>query len=218
MSSFIDNSTFMDAVVEQAPYGWVQRTITSVLEIFLIFIYISYLRRYKRYLRVMHLSSPRHLSTKPADKILHKWRRLSHIFTIITLCTYCIQGGNICLNSWSVYSTPLSCDIYQKFSVWFYHLGKFSLYMVLVLRIKVVFNASRFHFFVTYMVRVLYVLLAIYLIGATIGDFVFISASKIYTNREQNIFYCSSDGLVLWGLLSKYVLFYFIMYCIDEKI
>ena len=55
------------------------------------------------------------------------------------------------------------CNIYQKLSVWLYHFGKFVLYIILVLRVKVVFNGSTFHQFVTKMVRIMYVLLAIFM-------------------------------------------------------
>ena len=190
------------------PYGWVQRIVSTLLELIMIIIFSTYLYHYSKYLQRAtnknnkHKNggnrSSRHLNLTHGELLILKWRKMCHILTMITLFTYCIQGLNYCFNSWSIYSSSISCNIYQKLSVWLYHFGKFCLYIILVLRIKVVFNDSTFHEFVAKMVRIMYVFLAIFIILATIGDLWTITATKQYTTN--NVFYCMLDDLVIWGL------------------
>ena len=190
----------------------------------MIIIFTTYLYHYYKYLKRGHnlngQTSHRHLNATHGEVLILKWRKMCHVLTMITLFTYCIQGLNYCFNSWSIYSSLISCNIYQKLSVWLYHFGKFCLYIILVLRIKVVFNESTFHQFVDKMVRIMYVLLAIFIIVATIGDLWTITATKQYTTNR--VFYCMLDDLVIWGLTgtdqSLYQLHVFIEVCTNSHL
>ena len=149
--------------------------------------------------------SERHLyrrsSRAAITKDTAKWRQLCHLFTLLVLSTYCIQGAHYVVNAWSLYPASFSCDAIEKISVILYHLGKTFLYSVLVLRIKIAFHGSTYMndgSCVRYSVLLITLLLLSFLLITMVGDAMYITGSRLQFDGAS---YCLLDAMPLWGLI-----------------
>ena len=173
------------AFVETNQYHWLNRIIALIVEIILIVLFLLHGYRMYRW----KVTEPK--STKKTvlqSRKIAKYKKLSHIFTILTLFLFAIQGGNYVLNVWSIYGEEASCDVIEIFSVFSYHCCKFSLYIVLILRIKVAFSESVYHQTIQKILYFVYIILMIYVVCTIYGDFNFIFGEQVYT--APNMFYC----------------------------
>eukprot|EP01084_Bolivina_argentea_P187579 323073_1 len=114
------------------------------------------------------------------------------------------MGANYALNIWSLYPTNISCDLIEIFSVFSYHLCKLSLYIVLILRIKVAFSESVYYDTIQKILYFLYMALLIYISLVLYGDFTAIKGDILYTST--NMYYCLLLPMPTWGIAAFLIL------------
>ena len=92
MSLKLFNTNF----VETNEYHWINRCISIVLESITVSLLLYH--GYRMYLwKFKGIPSTKKTTSNVAHNVA-KWRKLSHIFTIITLFSFCIMGGNYALS------------------------------------------------------------------------------------------------------------------------
>jgi len=171
----------------------------------MLVITVIYIYDFSRFARKMVHS--RNASKSSRDLITSGTRRLRqccHLATLLTLLTYCCQGGHYVVNAWSIYPSHWSCDVIEKISVMLYHLAKVGVYTILVLRVKIAFHGSTYMNdggIVQYTVYVIDFLLASFFVVAMVGDILEITGTLWTLHGDDTLYYCLLDELAIWGIV-----------------
>eukprot|EP01084_Bolivina_argentea_P194499 333717_1 len=185
-------------------YHWVQRILSVTLELMMIALFLFYAKDCFKFAK-KQLSKKRQISSKDIlTSGTIKFREISHVFTVLTLLTYCISGLMKVLNVWSLLSINISCTVFEIFSVLAYHFGKQFLYIVLLLRVKIAFHGSMFadNYIVKYISYLLYFLIFAFFMIAIFGDSLTITGFLTYSDDNPNIHYCELGELPTWGFMT----------------
>lgn len=91
-------SLFDTSFVKTNDYHWVNRSISIVLELITVGLFLYH--GYRMYLWKFKGIPATKKSTSNVAQNVAKWRKFSHIFTIITMLSFCIMGGNYALSTY----------------------------------------------------------------------------------------------------------------------
>eukprot|EP01084_Bolivina_argentea_P196503 336834_1 len=193
-----------DGFTHTSKYIVIDRTLSLILELIMIVIVTVYGVDVIKFARKMFKKKKKRVSSRDIlTRSSLKYRKACHLFSLLTLFIYSIQGGNYVLNAFSLYPLNASCNAIKIFSVMTYHLGKCCLYVVLVIRVKIAFASSSFmdNNCVKYTLYTIYFLTFSFFIIIVFGDAFTITGSLVFAKDNKKMYYCLLDDMPTWGFL-----------------
>ena len=191
---------------ETDAYAVVRTSVCTMCLVAMSCLFLSYISKSYLFFKQTFLSSKSHSASQHnLSDDFERFRKLTHLFTLLMISTYIAHALIFTLDSWGVFAKTVGCDARLYLGVGIYHTSKVFLYSVLATRLLMAYNDSIFIGNAKKTAQFAFVFSILFLFYTWTASIMTLKADQVKSSPSLHMKWCVAHHVPTWGLISWFV-------------